>query len=70
MVIPQVAVVKLQNKQQVYKVLPDSTVTALDVTTQDVGDGENFIVLTGMEEGDRIVTVGANNVQEGQRVLF
>ena len=69
-VIPQVAVVKLQDKQQVYKVLADSTATAVDVTTQDVGDGENFIALTGLEVGDRIVTVGANNVQEGQRVLY
>ena len=69
-VIPQVAVVKLQDKQLVYKVLADSTVTAIDVTTQDTGDGEHFIALTGLTEGDRIVTVGANNVQEGQRVLF
>lgn len=69
-VIPQVSVVKLQDKQQVYKVLADSTVTSVDVTTQDTGDGENFIALTGLEVGDRIVTVGANNVQEGQRVLF
>ena len=69
-VIPQVSVVKLQDKQQVYKVLADSTVTSVDVTTQDTGDGENFIALTGLEVGDRIVTVGANNVQEGQRVLY
>lgn len=69
-IIPQVAVVKLQNKQQVYKVQADSTATAVDVTTEDTGDGENFIVMTGLEVGDRIVTVGANNVQEGQRVLF
>ena len=70
LVIPQVSVVKLQDRQQVYKVQADSTATAVEVTTQDVGDGENFIALTGLAEGDRIVTVGANNVQEGQRVLF
>ena len=69
-VIPQVAVVKLQDKQLVYKVLPDSTATAVDVTTEDVGNGNDFIALTGLSVGDRIVTVGANNVQEGQRVLF
>ena len=69
-IIPQVSVVKLQDRQQVYKVLADSTVTSVEVKTQDAGDGENFIALTGLNEGDRIVTVGANNVQEGQRVLF
>ncbi len=70
MVIPQEAVVKLQDKQQVYKVQADSTVTAIEVTTQDIYDGEHCIALTGLNEGDRIVTVGANNVHEGQKVLF
>jgi membrane fusion protein (multidrug efflux system) len=70
MVIPQVAVVKLQNKQQVYKVQADSTATAVDVTTEDVYNGEDFIVTSGLNVGDRIVTVGANNVHDGQKVLF
>ena len=70
MVIPQEAVVKLQDKQQVYKVQPDSTVTSVEVTTQDIFDGEHYIALTGLNEGDRIVTVGANNLHEGQKVLF
>ena len=70
MVIPQEAVVKLQDKQQVYKVQPDSTATAIEVTTQDIYDGEHYIALTGLNEGDKIVTVGANNVHAGQKVLF
>ena len=70
MVIPQKAVVRLQDKSLVYKVKPDNTATAVTVTTQDAGDGQNFIVTSGLEVGDKIVTVGANNVQEGQQVLF
>ena len=70
MVIPQEAVVKLQDKQQVYKVQADSTVTSVEVTTQDIFDGEHYIALTGLNEGDKIVTVGANNLHEGQKVLF
>ena len=70
MVIPQEAVVKLQDKQQVYKVKPDSTVTSVEVTTQDIYDGVHYIALTGLNEGDKIVTVGANNLHEGQKVLF
>ena len=69
-VIPQYSVVRLQDKAQVYKVQADSTVTAIEVTTQDIYDGEHYIALTGLNEGDRIVTVGANNVHEGQKVLF
>lgn len=70
MVIPQVAVVKLLDKQQVYKVKADSTATAVEVTTQDIGNGKDFIVTSGLKVGDKIVTVGANNVTEGQKVLF
>jgi len=69
-VIPQYAVVRLQDKSQVYKVLADSTATAVDVTTQDAGNGKEFIVTSGLNEGDQIVTIGANNVMEGQKVLF
>ena len=69
-VVPQFAVVRLQDKSQVYKVQADSTVTSVEVTTQDIFDGEHYIALSGLNEGDRIVTVGANNVTEGQKVLF
>ena len=70
MVIPQVAVVKLQDKHQVYKVQADSTATAVTVTTEDIGNGTDYIATSGLNVGDKIVTVGANNVHEGQKVLF
>ena len=70
MVIPQTAVVRLQDKSLIYKVQPDSTATAITVTTTSVGNGKDVIVTSGLNVGDKIVTVGANNVQEGQKVLF
>ena len=69
-VVPQYAVVRLQDKAQVFKVKADSTATAIEVTTEDTGNGKDFIVTSGLNEGDQIVTTGANNVTEGQRVLF
>lgn len=69
-VIPQEAVIKLQDKQQVFKVQADSTATAVEVTTQDIYNGVDYAVTSGLNVGDRIVTVGANNVHEGQKVLF
>ena len=69
-VVPQFAVVRLQDKAQVYKVKADSTATAVEVTTEDTGNGKDFIVTSGLKEGDKIVTTGANNVTEGQKVLF
>lgn len=70
MVIPQNAVVRLQDKSLVYKVKSDSTATAVTVVTTDAGNGKDFIVTEGLNVGDRIVTVGANNIQEGQKVIF
>ena len=69
-VVPQKAVVRLQDKSLVYKVKADSTATAVDVTTEDTGNGKEFIVTSGLNEGDQIVTTGANNVTEGMKVLF
>ena len=69
-VIPQNAVVRLQDKSQVYKVKADSTATAVEVTTEDTGNGKEFIITSGLKVGDKIVTTGANNVTEGQKVLF
>ena len=70
MVVTQPAVVRLQDKSLVYKVMPDSTAKAITVTTTDAGNGKDVIVNTGLGEGDCIVAVGANNVQEGQKVVF
>ena len=69
-VIPQVAVVRLQDRSLVYKVQPDGTATAVTVTTESFSSGQDIIVTSGLEPGDKIVTVGANNVTEGQRVIF
>ena len=69
-VIPQSAVVRLQDKSQVFKVKADSTATAIDVTIQDTGNGQDFIIINGLNVGDQIVATGANNVTEGQKVLF
>ena len=70
LVIPQTSVLKLQDKSLVYVVKADSTATAVTVMTTDAGNGKDVIVTEGLNIGDRIVTVGANNLQEGQRVLF
>ena len=69
-VIPQSSVVRLQDRSLVYKVKPDSTATAVTITTESAASGKDIIVTSGLNVGDKIVTVGANNVQEGQQVLF
>ena len=69
-IIPQVSVVRLQDKRLVYVLQPDSTVVSTAITTEDTGNGQDLIVTSGLNVGDQIVTIGANNVQDGQKVLF
>ena len=69
-VVPQNAIVRLQNKSLAYKVGADSCVYSAIVETVGIGSDRNIVVLKGLEPGDVIVTEGANNLVEGQRVLF
>lgn len=70
MVIPQNAVIRLQDKSLVYRVGPDSCAYSVIVTTTGMNSERDLIITSGLEVGDVIVTDGANNVMEGQRVLF
>lgn len=70
MVVPQNAVVRLQDKNLVYKVAADSCAYSTIVTAVGFSDNRNLVITSGLEVGDVIVTEGANNVVEGQRVLF
>lgn len=70
MVVPQNAIVRLQNKSLAYKVGADSCAYSTIVETAGFGSDRDLVVTKGLEVGDVIVTVGANNLYEGQRVLF
>ena len=70
MVVPQNAIVRLQDKSLAYKVGPDSCVTSVIVKTANISSDRDLVVTEGLEVGDVIVTTGANNLVEGQRVLF
>ena len=70
MVVPQNAIVRLQDKSLAYKVGPDSCVTSVIVKTASISSDRDLVVLEGLEVGDVIVTEGANNLVENQRVIF
>jgi len=70
MVVPQNAVVRLQDKSLVYKVGPDSCAHSAIVTTVGISSERDIVITSGLEVGDVIVTEGANNVVEGQRVIY
>ena len=70
MVVPQNAIVRLQDKSLAYKVGADSCVSSVIVKTANISSDRDLVVTEGLEVGDVIVTVGANNLVEGQRVIF
>lgn len=69
-IIPQTATMQLQDKITVYKVSADSTAHLTIIEVSAINDGKEYIVTKGLEEGDEIVTLGVNNVQDGAKVKF
>lgn len=69
-VIPETAVVRLQDKMIVYTVGKDNCANSVIITAEESGDGKNVIVLSGLKVGDVIVKVGAANVRNKQQVIF
>lgn len=66
--IPQTATVRMQDQTIAYTVDKDGKAKATIITIAPVDDGKQYIVTSGLKEGDEIVKVGASNVQEGQKV--
>lgn len=69
-IIPQTATMQLQDKRMVYKVEKDGTAKCTIIEVTDVNNGKEYIVTSGLEEGDEIVTSGVTNIQDGQKVKF
>ncbi len=65
--IPQEATYEIQNKTYVYKVV-DGTAVSTVVEIDKVNDGDNYIVLSGLQEGDVVIAKGAGLVREGTKV--
>lgn len=68
-VIPNTAVVRLQDKSIVYKVGKDSCAASTIVELVEA-NGKEFVVTKGLNPGDVILKTGVSNVQEKQRVIF
>jgi membrane fusion protein (multidrug efflux system) len=67
LVVPQRAVLQLQNMQTVYTVGPDNQVQARPITTAD-RVGELWVVEQGLKPGDRVIVEGQLKVRPGARV--
>jgi membrane fusion protein (multidrug efflux system) len=67
-VIPQTAVSELQDKKYVYIVGNNNKVKFSPVEVSDKDDGQNYIVTSGLQAGQRIVTQGIASLQDGAAI--
>ena len=63
-IIPQTATFELQDKKFVYKVI-DGVASSQLITVSDQSNGQEYIVTSGLQPGDVIVTEGVGLMREG-----
>ena len=68
-VIPQQCVSEVQDKKFVYVVGKDNKVKYTEITVDPRNDGNNYVVLSGLNIGDRIVTNGITKLSEGMEIV-
>lgn len=66
-VVPQAATFELQDKVFVYKVQDGKAVSAM-IEVEKISNGREFIVKSGLQEGDVIIAEGAGLIREGTPV--
>lgn len=67
-VIPQSVTTEIQDKKFVFVVQPDNTVKSTEITVHNVDDGQNYIVLAGLNPGDRICIENVQNLRTGTAI--
>lgn len=67
--IPQKSTFEVQDKRFVYTLNDSNMTVTTPVTVQSVSDGKQFVVLSGLKPGDRVVTEGVGTkVREGMPI--
>lgn len=67
-VVPQEAVVQVQDRYFVYIVGKDNKVKYSAVTVNPNNDGKNYIIESGLKAGDKIVVKGVTTLKDGMQI--
>ena len=67
-IIPQSATVEVQDKIFVYVLGKDSKVKYTEILVDAQNDGQNYIVTSGLNVGDRIVSNGITKLSDGMEI--
>lgn len=66
--IPQEATSQVQDKYFVYKVDKNNKVKYTEITVNPQNDGQNYIVTSGLNAGDRYVSKGISKLTDGEQI--
>ncbi|WP_272960897.1 efflux RND transporter periplasmic adaptor subunit [Barnesiella viscericola] len=68
LLVPQKATYEIQDKKFVYVLNNDSTVKSTEITVSSIDNGKDYMVLSGLKAGDRIVIEGVNTLKDGMKI--
>ena len=68
-VIPQNCVNEVQDKKFIYTVTKDNKAKFTEIKVAPQNDGKNFVVLEGLQVGDRYVTNGITKLTDGMEIV-
>lgn len=66
--VPQEATSQVQDKYFVYKLDKNNKVRYTEITVNPQNDGQNYIVTSGLNIGDRYVTKGLTKLTDGEQI--
>lgn len=67
-VVPQKATYEVQDKKFVYVLQPDNTIKNTEIQIFNVDNGSDYVVMSGLKAGDKIVIENVSTLKDGQAI--
>ena len=67
-VVPQKSTYELQDKRFVYVLNNESKAESREVKVYNLDDGKNFVIMSGLQPGERIVMEGVSTLRNGTQI--
>ena len=67
-VVPQKATYEVQDKKFVYVLQPDNTIKNTEIQIFNVDNGSDYVVMSGLKAGDKIVVENVSTLKDGQDI--
>ncbi len=66
--VPQKATYEVQDKKFVYVLQPDNTIKNTEIQIFNVDNGKDYVVMSGLKAGDKIVIENVSTLKDGQTI--